>query len=139
MARMLIPTSIWRDPEFTGMSSSAQWLWFALKAFCEKPYRPEDYLALCPSMTRTNLLAAEAELRLTKYALAFIPRRRRPWIPIEVRTSVYERDGYQCLHCGTTQSLSLDHIHPYSLGGEDIQDNLQTLCLSCNSKKGARV
>ena len=32
-----------------------------------------------------------------------------------------------------------DAIHPYSLGGEDTFDNLQTLCRPCNSRKGARV
>lgn len=39
----------------------------------------------------------------------------------------------------TTEHLSLDHIHPYSLGGEDTLGNLQTLCRPCNSRKGARV
>lgn len=56
-----------------------------------------------------------------------------------LRWSVYERDGWACLHCGTTENLSLDHIHPYSLGGPDTFDNLQTLCRSCNSRKGAKV
>lgn len=65
--------------------------------------------------------------------------RSRRWIRPELRAAVYERDGHRCLHCGTTENLSLDHIHPYSLGGEDTLDNLQTLCRSCNSRKGARV
>lgn len=66
------------------------------------------------------------------------PRGRRH-IPDALRMTVYERDGYTCLHCGATENLSLDHIHPYSRGGEDTLDNLQTLCRSCNSRKGARV
>lgn len=37
------------------------------------------------------------------------------------------------------ESLSLDHIHPHSRGGSDQPENLQTLCRSCNSKKGARL
>lgn len=56
-----------------------------------------------------------------------------------IRLAVYERDGHACLHCGTTERLSLDHIHPHSLGGPDTIDNLQTLCRPCNSRKGARV
>ena len=63
----------------------------------------------------------------------------RPWIRPSLRAAVYERDGNACLHCGTTERLTLDHIHPWSLGGTDTFDNLQTLCRSCNSKKGARV
>lgn len=65
--------------------------------------------------------------------------KQRQAIPTEVRRAVYERDGYQCLHCGTTENLSLDHIHPWSLGGSDDPENLQTLCRPCNSRKGARV
>lgn len=63
----------------------------------------------------------------------------RPHIPNSLRFAVYERDNYTCLHCGTSEQLSLDHIHPYSLGGKDTRDNLQTLCRPCNSRKGARV
>jgi len=63
----------------------------------------------------------------------------RKAIPQALRQAVYERDGYACLHCGTTESLTLDHIHPYSKGGEDTYENLQTLCRSCNSRKGAKI
>lgn len=65
--------------------------------------------------------------------------RYRKRIADDLRTAVYERDGWACLHCGSVESLTLDHIHPYSRGGEDTLENLQTLCRSCNSKKGARV
>lgn len=65
--------------------------------------------------------------------------RGRPAISADLRAAVYERDGHACLTCGTTTNLSLDHIHPYSLGGPDTFENLQTLCRSCNSAKGARV
>jgi len=63
----------------------------------------------------------------------------RPPIPEVIRQFVYDRDGRKCLHCGTTEELSLDHVHPYSLGGGDEPENLQTLCRPCNSRKGARV
>ena len=63
----------------------------------------------------------------------------RPKIPDALRLEVYQRDGHACLHCGATARLSLDHIHPWSLGGEDTLENLQTLCRPCNSRKGARV
>lgn len=56
-----------------------------------------------------------------------------------VRLAVYERDGWACVDCGAVEGLSLDHIHPWSLGGSDDFDNLQTMCRPCNSSKGARV
>lgn len=65
--------------------------------------------------------------------------RRRKKIPAAVRALVYARDGHACVTCGATEKLTLDHIKPFSLGGGDGPDNLQTMCLSCNSRKGARV
>lgn len=65
--------------------------------------------------------------------------RVRAKIADSLRAAVYERDGRACLHCGATERLSLDHIHPWSLGGPDTLENLQTLCRPCNSRKGARV
>lgn len=63
----------------------------------------------------------------------------RDHIPAALRRAVFTRDGHRCLHCGTSEGLSLDHVIPWSLGGADSFDNLQTLCGPCNSSKGARV
>ena len=52
--------------------------------------------------------------------------------------SVMERDAYRCVTCGSHVDLTVDHIKPVALGGTDDSDNLQTMCRSCNSKKGAR-
>lgn len=61
---------------------------------------------------------------------------RRMAVPETTRNAIFERDGWQCLHCGSQESLTLDHIIPFSRGGTTSDDNLQTLCRSCNSKKG---
>lgn len=63
----------------------------------------------------------------------------RAAIPSAVRERVYERDGWVCVFCGLSGDLTLDHIYPWSLGGSDDEDNLQTACRPCNSSKGARV
>jgi hypothetical protein len=62
----------------------------------------------------------------------------RAHISKTVRAAVYARDGHRCLDCGATDRLSLDHIIPWSAGGSDKPDNLRTLCIPCNSHKGAR-
>lgn len=46
-----------------------------------------------------------------------------------------ERDGGACLHCGATEDLTLDHIKPWSEGGDSGVDNLQLLCFACNQAK----
>lgn len=55
------------------------------------------------------------------------------------RERIYERDGYRCVECGSEDDLTLDHIHPRSLAGNDSDANLRTLCRPCNSRKGAKV
>lgn len=72
-------------------------------------------------------------------ALLTPARRYRRKIPAEVRALIFGRDGFVCLHCGAIEDLTVDHILPWSLGGSDELDNLQTLCRPCNSRKGARV
>lgn len=65
----------------------------------------------------------------------------RPTIPRQLREKVFARDKHTCRHCGCTDKskLSVDHIMPYSRGGKDSFENFQTLCRSCNSRKGAKI
>lgn len=53
--------------------------------------------------------------------------------------SLIERDGYTCRGCGSEKDLTVDHVLPLSKGGSDDLENLQFLCLPCNSSKGGRV
>jgi len=59
-------------------------------------------------------------------------------IPNKLRTAVFERDEYTCKMCGSREHLHADHIIPEIKGGLAVMENLQTLCRSCNSSKGAR-
>lgn len=56
----------------------------------------------------------------------------------EQRERIMKRDGYQCVICGSTERLTIDHIVPRSKGGSGEDDNLRVLCNSCNSRKGNR-
>lgn len=88
-------------------------------------------------------LAPYAELTFAHYVELLKAIRTKP-VPYkkqavseELRWTVWERDNFTCRHCGIRAFLSCDHIVPESAGGETTLDNLQTLCRSCNSKKGA--
>lgn len=66
--------------------------------------------------------------------------KRSRWDSIKkaCRRFVFERDDYKCVHCGTTENIQVDHIVPLSKGGENTYLNTQTLCRTCNCRKGAR-
>jgi len=51
-----------------------------------------------------------------------------------------EAHGHKCLRCGLTGvPLTEDHLIPLSLGGCDSIDNIQLLCVTCNSMKGSAI
>lgn len=63
----------------------------------------------------------------------------------KLRTKIFERDNATCQLCGinnekeTGVKLVIDHIIPYSRGGETTYDNLQVLCRKCNIKKSNKL
>lgn len=61
--------------------------------------------------------------------------KRKP-IPNVVRDSVFARDGWACVYCGSDQNLTIDHIIPVTDRGSDSPKNLATACQSCNASKG---
>lgn len=44
----------------------------------------------------------------------------------------------ECCYCGTTVTLSIDHLIPQIKGGADYSDSFVCACKSCNSSKGGR-
>lgn len=68
----------------------------------------------------------------------------RPTLSKTSRYAILHRAGFKCQACGdkpTTKNavtLHIDHITPYSLGGSNSDNNLQVLCLQCNTSKGNR-
>lgn len=55
------------------------------------------------------------------------------------RARIYERDLYTCQYCGSKEHLCIDHVLPVSRGGDSSDENLQTLCMSCNTTKGNKL
>lgn len=120
---------------WTGLEEGRDFLEMEIKATMKKMGELVD---------ANNLLArmfSECSTKLGEMLWASYPeRRKRANYEISfkhLRVMVFGRDGYKCNSCGTGRDLTLDHIVPVLSGGSNEPDNLQTLCRSCNSKKGA--
>lgn len=56
------------------------------------------------------------------------------------RAAILKRDEYRCRYCGPTAApLAVDHVMPFSRGGQNTHDNLVAACKSCNSRKKDRT
>ncbi len=55
------------------------------------------------------------------------------------RQNIFKRDAHQCLYCGSSNDLTLDHVLPKSRGGGSNWANLATACKRCNSIKGDKT
>ncbi len=77
----------------------------------------------------------EANLRKTS---------RRKVIPQEVKERLYKSQNGKCVVCGEElgndwSKIHVDHIIPWKLVGDELADNYQDLCETCNECKSARI
>lgn len=55
-----------------------------------------------------------------------------------LRYEILRRDGFTCRYCGGSApdaTLTIDHVVPVALGGEDDPSNLVAACRECNAGK----
>lgn len=106
----------------------------AIEILLSKGLTGEDLLDVARALEKTrDNTNAERQAR-------YRSRRRMgdtEWYPL--RETVFERDGYACTYCGSTENLACDHIVPLIQGGSNDLDNLTTACRSCNSSKSGRT
>lgn len=94
---------------------------------------------------RAGLTALQFPADLQDLFISFLPEilaysastGEREHIPDSIRAAVLSVGV--CLFCGATENLSIDHILPFSLGGNDDIENLQCLCMPCNIRKSNKI
>lgn len=104
----------------------------------------EVFERLCADMkmmTRRQVARACKAIVDKRHALSLAPevlREARAFnsVPRALRAKIFARDK-ACRLCGVTSGLTIDHIKPRCAGGENVEENLQALCLPCNSKKAS--
>jgi hypothetical protein len=112
----------------------------ALAAFVERVKRDAD------PEEEQNLEVGAVETRAADHAplpLVRSPEETRD-IRLGLRFRVLHRDRFKCVLCGdhparnTECVLHVDHVIPWSKGGKTSEDNLRTLCETCNVGRGNR-
>jgi 5-methylcytosine-specific restriction endonuclease McrA len=62
------------------------------------------------------------------------PRLRLDPVSYEIlRQEVLRRDGWRCQLCGVMSNLEVHHREFRSHSGEDSEENLITLCITCHA------
>ena len=90
------------------------------------------WLRKCPACGITNKRQRNSTINIKRNTRA---------ISDKLRYKVLKRDNFKCCACGASPAkdpsveLHIDHIIPWSKGGESTLENLQTLCSKCNIGK----
>jgi len=81
-------------------------------------------------------MVSERVIRLRFYVSMPLSRtaREKP-----TKAAIYRRDNNTCQYCGSTRSLTIDHLVPKCKGGEDSWTNLTLACAVCNTRKGSET
>jgi 5-methylcytosine-specific restriction endonuclease McrA len=135
----VIDCSIWSDPDWTGLTGGAQLLAMLCMGIRKTGDTDTRRIVRRTGWDAAWVEEARKELRASPFSHVLVGITKRRRMPRYKSAAVFARDGHTCVHCGTSEQLTVDHVWPHSRGGSDDMENLQTLCHSCNSKKGARV
>lgn len=94
-----------------------------------------------------NIIDSQADLLMTKlpkdiHENTEIKHKTKREISDRLRFRILMRDGFTCRKCGRSPikeigvELHVDHINPWSKGGETVSENLESKCQQCNLGKG---
>lgn len=110
----------------------------------------EKFISICEEVMRLGVVdASTSTLSSCNNPVEKLPKRINSTpghhttrsISQRLRYKVLSRDNFKCCACGASPAkdpsveLHVDHIIPWSKGGETTIDNLQTLCSKCNLGK----
>ena len=93
---------------------------------------------------KTHVISSGRQPRLTRSTATNTQPEDRRAPNIGLRFKVLQRDNFKCVLCGDHPArnadcvLHVDHLIPWSKGGKTSEENLRTLCATCNIGRGNR-
>jgi 5-methylcytosine-specific restriction endonuclease McrA len=85
--------------------------------------------------TAENVMKRVPAVMKLLYVIRTIYRTKVPFS----KKNIIMRDNFTCQYCGTTKSLTIDHVTPSSKGGKTTFENCVTACMTCNGQKGDQL
>ena len=108
----------------------------ALESFIEYVNTKDDVTTIEPKIINET---SEPTSNFNSSSKSKKPKKRTNRIAnLRQRYRVMKRDNFKCVLCGASPAnkpaceLHIDHIKPWSRGGETVEENLRTLCSACN-------
>ncbi len=102
----------------------------------------QEFVDFINSESEDTPLEKVIEEKQDKTSKDFITHETKRNISDRLRFRILMRDGFTCKSCGRSPvkergvELHVDHILPWSKGGETVPENLETKCKKCNLGKG---
>ena len=89
-----------------------------------------------------DLTNEEAEIMYKWFDAHLKKSNRRKAIPLSVKLELYKKQNGKCAVCGENlgkdnSKIHVDHIIPWTLVGDELENNYQDLCDICNECKSA--
>lgn len=89
-----------------------------------------------------DLTVNESDIMCKWFEAHFKKSSQRKPIPLSLKSLLYKKQNGKCAVCGEDlgndwSKIHVDHIIPWTLVGDELEDNYQNLCETCNECKSA--
>lgn len=150
MSYLKVHSNMCFSPKVVQAGNQAFGAWSRAAAFCSHFSPDEAFISFATAkkiaargtwqiLIRCELAKERADgYEILDCVLHYKPHGSRPRIADNMRSKICERDGFICHICGAPvdpDDVHLDHVKPFSRGGETTFDNLRVSHSRCNLSK----
>ena len=124
---------MYKDPAYSGRIR---------KLFIQSTNEVDTTIAIVNKAFGVDLAADDAKLMSVWFKANLSKKATRRVIPLELKKKLYTQQGGKCMVCGEDlgndfSKIHVDHIIPWKLVGDELENNYQDLCETCNECKSA--
>ena len=112
------------------------------KLFQQSTNVSDTVCAIIKKAFNVDLSPKDAETMSVWFKANLRKKSQRKPIPVEIKKQLYIKQKGKCMVCGEElgndfSKIHVDHIIPWKLVGDELDNNYQDLCETCNECKSA--